>query len=54
MRPGLGVVIGQWYWGWWWIFGGLIFWFGGVAFLLGVLQKMACRTWFFAGEFVVD
>jgi hypothetical protein len=26
----------------------------GVAFLLGVLQKVACRTWFFAGEFVVD
>jgi hypothetical protein len=35
-------------------FWGLIFRRGGVAFLLGVLQKAACRTWFFAGEFVVD
>jgi len=35
-------------------FGELIFWRGGVVFLLGVLRKMACSTWFFAGEFVVD
>jgi hypothetical protein len=35
-------------------FWGLISWRGGVAFLVGVLQKVACRTWFFAGEFVVD
>jgi hypothetical protein len=35
-------------------FRGLISWRGGVVFLLGVLQKVACRTWFFAGEFVVD
>jgi hypothetical protein len=35
-------------------FWGLIFWCGGVAFLLGVLRKMACGTWFFAGEFVVE
>jgi hypothetical protein len=33
---------------------GLIFWRGGVVFLLGVLRKVVCRTWFFAGEFVVD
>jgi hypothetical protein len=32
----------------------LNFWRGGVVFLLGVLRNVACRTWFFAGEFVVD
>jgi hypothetical protein len=41
----LGIVVDFWR---------LISWRGGVAFLLGVLQKVACRTWFFAGEFVVD
>jgi hypothetical protein len=35
-------------------FWGFIFWCGGVAFLLGVLRKVVCRTWFFAGEIVVD
>ena len=32
----------------------LIVWRGGVVFLQGVLRKVGCRTWFFAGEFVVD
>jgi hypothetical protein len=32
----------------------LIFLRGGVAFLLGVFEKMGCRTWFFCGEIVVD
>jgi hypothetical protein len=41
----LGLVVDFW---------GLIFLRGGVAFLLGVLRKMGCRTWFFAGEFVVE
>jgi hypothetical protein len=41
----LGIVVDFW---------GLIFRRGGVVFLLGVLRKIACRTWFFAGEFVVD
>jgi hypothetical protein len=27
---------------------------GGGAFLLGVLRKVVCRTWFFDGEIVVD
>jgi hypothetical protein len=31
-----------------------LLWRGGVVFLLGVFEKMACRTWFFDGEFVVD
>jgi hypothetical protein len=35
-------------------FGVLISLRGGVAFLLGVSRKMTCRTWFFAGEIVVD
>jgi hypothetical protein len=35
-------------------FGVLIFLRGGVAFLLGVLREMGCRTWFFDGEIVVD
>jgi hypothetical protein len=26
---------------------------GGEWFLQGFLRKMVCRTWFFAGEFVV-
>jgi hypothetical protein len=26
----------------------------GAAFLLGVLRKMGCRTWFLDGENVVD
>ena len=34
--------------------GVIFFWRGGVAFLLGVLREMGCRTWFFAGEIVVD
>jgi hypothetical protein len=25
-----------------------------LLFLRGILQKARCRTWFFAGEFVVD
>jgi hypothetical protein len=41
----LGIVVDFWE---------LIFWCSGVAFLLGVLRKTVCRTWFFAGEFVVD
>jgi hypothetical protein len=35
-------------------YGELFFWRGGVAFLQGVLRKTGCRTWFFAGEIVVD
>jgi di/tricarboxylate transporter len=35
-------------------FWGLIFWAGGGVFLQGVLRKTGCRTWFFAGEFVVE
>jgi hypothetical protein len=35
-------------------FWGLIFLAGGGVFLLGVSGKAACRTWFFAGEFVVE
>jgi hypothetical protein len=37
----LGIVVDFW---------GLISRRGGVAFLLGVLQKVVCRTWFFDGE----
>jgi hypothetical protein len=36
------------------IFLGLIFRRGEGVFLLGVLRKTGCRTWFFDGEFVVD
>jgi hypothetical protein len=55
MRPGVGqLVMRQWYWGLWWIFGGKFFWRGGGVILLGVLRKMGCRTWFFAGKFVVE
>jgi hypothetical protein len=32
----------------------IIFIAGISSFLLGVLAKAGCRTWFFDGEFVVD
>jgi hypothetical protein len=35
-------------------FRAVIFLAGGVVLLLGVLRKMGCRAWFFAGEFVVE